>query len=137
MLTPLRTLPFDGLHLDLGRSQLPPAVQHRWGDAVLDTLHAARAAVDWPLALTTHFRELQTPDFAQRVSMQCGTPFYAALAELTHVWLIRFRTLLDELYDLPIPDREQMSQRINRKLVMDKAEVAPIRFMPGAQGPSW
>ena len=77
------------------------------------------------------------PDFAQRVSMQCGTPFYAALAELTHVWLIRFRILLDELYDLPIPEREQMSQRINRKLVMDKAEVAPIRFMPGAQGPSW
>ena len=23
--------------------------------------------MDWPLALTTHFRELQTPDFAQRV----------------------------------------------------------------------
>ena len=67
LLTPLRTLPFDGLHLDLERSQLPPAVQHRWGDAVLDTLHAARAAVDWPLALTTHFRELQRPDFAQRV----------------------------------------------------------------------
>lgn len=77
------------------------------------------------------------PDFAQRVSMQCGTPFYAALAELTHVWLIRFRALLDELYDLPIPAREQMSQRINRKLAMEKAEVAPIRFMPGAQGPSW
>ena len=77
------------------------------------------------------------PDFAQRVSMQCDTPFYAALAELTHVWLISFRQLLDELYDLPIPEREQIGQRINRKLAMEKAEVSPIRFMPGAQGPSW
>lgn len=77
------------------------------------------------------------PDFAQRVSLQCGTPFYAALAELTHVWLIRFRELLDEVYDQPIPTREQMQQHINRKLALDKADVAPIRFMPGAQGPSW
>ena len=67
LLTPLRALPFDGLHLDLERSQLPPAVQPLWGNAVLDTLRAVRQAVDWPLALTTHFRELQTLDFAQRV----------------------------------------------------------------------
>jgi TorA maturation chaperone TorD len=77
------------------------------------------------------------PDFAQRVSLHCGTPFYAALAELTHVWLIRFRELLDEIYDQPVPTRAQMQERINRKLALDKAEVAPIRFMPGAQGPSW
>lgn len=77
------------------------------------------------------------PDFAQRVSMQCATPFYAALAELTHVWLVCFRELLDELHALPIPTRDEMSARINRKQVLDKAEVAPIRFMPGGQGPSW
>lgn len=77
------------------------------------------------------------PDFAQRVSMQCATPFYAALAELTHVWLVCFRELLDELHDLPIPTRDEMSARINRKQVLDKAEVAPIHFMPGGQGPSW
>lgn len=77
------------------------------------------------------------PDFAQRVSMQCATRFYAALVELTHVWLLRFRRLLDEIYELPIPSREQMAARINRKLVLDKAEVAPIRFMPGTGGPSW
>lgn len=77
------------------------------------------------------------PDFAQRVSQYCDTPFYAALVELTHVWLLRFRELLDEIYDQPIPSREQMSERINRKLAQDKAEVAPIRFMPGVQGPSW
>lgn len=77
------------------------------------------------------------PDFAQRVSMLCATPFYAALAELTHVWLQRLRAVLAELYDLPVPSRDVMSARINRKLALDKAEVAPIRFMPGGRGPSW
>jgi TorA maturation chaperone TorD len=77
------------------------------------------------------------PDFAQRVSLKCDTPFYAALAELTHVWLLRFRELLDEIHDLPVPDREQVGQRIKHKLALDKAEISPIRFMPGGQGPSW
>lgn len=77
------------------------------------------------------------PDFAQRVSMLCDTAFYAALAELTHVWLKRCREVLDDVYDLPIPSREAMTERINRKLALDKAEVAPIQFMPGRQGPSW
>ncbi len=77
------------------------------------------------------------PDFAQRVSLGCDTPFYAALAELTHVWLLRFRALLDEMYACPIPTREQMEAKIKRKLALDKAEIAPIHFMPGAQGPSW
>lgn len=77
------------------------------------------------------------PDFAQRVALGCNTPFYAALAELTHVWLLRFRNVLDEIYDCPAPAREQMTARIQRKLALEKAEIAPIRFMPGAQGPSW
>ena len=77
------------------------------------------------------------PDFAQRVSMQCNSAFYAALVELSHFWLLRLRGLLDEIYDLPIPTREQMTERINRKLALEKGEVAPIRFMPGAQGASW
>lgn len=67
LLAPLRTLPFDGLHLDLERSQLPPADQRQWDEALVDTLRAVRAAMDWPLALTTHYRELQDPDFARRV----------------------------------------------------------------------
>jgi TorA maturation chaperone TorD len=77
------------------------------------------------------------PDFARRVALGCNTPFYAALAELTHVWLLRFRAILDEVYDCPVPAREEMAARIHRKLALDKAEIAPIRFMPGAQGPSW
>lgn len=77
------------------------------------------------------------PDFAQRVSMYCDTSFYAALAELTHVWLLRCRELLADLSGLAVPTREEMTVRIQKKLAMDKAEVAPIRFMPGVQGPSW
>jgi TorA maturation chaperone TorD len=77
------------------------------------------------------------PDWAQRVSAHCNTAFYAALAELTYVWLLRFRELLGEIHDLPMPSREEMSALINRKLALDKAEIAPIRFVPGIQGASW
>lgn len=68
LLARLRALPFDGLNLDLERSQLPSADQPLWDDAVVETLQAVRAAVPWPLGLTTHYRELQSPDFAQRIA---------------------------------------------------------------------
>jgi TorA maturation chaperone TorD len=77
------------------------------------------------------------PDFARRVAGTCHTPLYAALAELTHVWLQGFRALLDEMYGCPVPPREEITARINRKLARNKAELAPLRFMPGAQGPGW
>ena len=77
------------------------------------------------------------PDFAQRVARLAATPFYAGLVVLTDGWLRRLRSLLADLYNQPVPAREAVLQRINRKLALDKAEVAPIRFMPGAQGPSW
>ncbi len=67
LLAPLRSLPWDGLHLDLERSQLPASQQRGWDSNAIDTLRAVRAAVPWPLALTTHHRELQAPDFAERV----------------------------------------------------------------------
>ena len=99
----------------------------------------ASAAVD-PEKLASFIDEhigYWLPDWGQRVSSYCGTGFYAALAELTHVWLRRFRELLGEIHDLPPPSRERMGEKINRKLALDKAEIAPIRFMPGVQGPSW
>ena len=77
------------------------------------------------------------PDWAQRVSAHCDTRFYAALAELSYVWLRHFRELLADIHDLPLPSREQMAALISRKLALDKADVAPIRFMPGGQGASW
>jgi len=63
----LRDLPADALHLDLERSQLPAAQQRDWSRHLIDTLQAVRAAAPWPLALTTHYRELQQPGFAARV----------------------------------------------------------------------
>jgi len=77
------------------------------------------------------------PDFARRVSRHGGTAFYAGLAEVTYVWLERWRDLLAEVGGLARPDREAVGQRIRRKFARDKAEVAPLKFMPGGQGPSW
>lgn len=63
----LRSLPFDALHLDLERSQLPEEEQPLWDDGVIDTIRAVHAVSPWPVALTTHFRELETEGFAQRL----------------------------------------------------------------------
>ena len=63
----LRGLPFDGLHLDLERSQLPAAQQQGWSQLLMATLRAVRARTDAPIALTTHHRELRDPRFAARV----------------------------------------------------------------------
>ncbi len=67
LLDTLRGLPFDGLHLDLERSQLPADAQRRWDSHLFDTLRAVRAHSAWPIALTTHYRELRQPDFARQV----------------------------------------------------------------------
>ena len=77
------------------------------------------------------------PDFARQVSMRARTAFYAALVELTHVWLVQYRQVLADVTGRAIPTRDELAARINRKLALDKAEVAPIRFMPGQHGPSW
>ena len=77
------------------------------------------------------------PDFARRVALACATQFYAALAEVTHVWLIRLRGVLEEIHGYPVPERAVLTARIQKKLAFDKAEITPLRFMPGAQGPSW
>ncbi len=77
------------------------------------------------------------PDFAQRVTQFARTDFYAGLAQVTWAWLERFRALLGVIHALPRPERQALTDRIRRKLALDRAEVAPIKFMPGAQGPSW
>lgn len=77
------------------------------------------------------------PDFAQRITQFGKTDFYAGVAQVTYVWLERLRELLAEIHALPRPSREVLTDRIRRKLALDKAEVAPIKFMPGVQGPSW
>ena len=77
LLAPLRALPWDGLNLDLERSQLPADQQPDWDSNAMDTLRAVRAAVPWPLALTTHYRELQATDFAQRAHAAGATELVA------------------------------------------------------------
>ncbi len=77
------------------------------------------------------------PDFARQVSLRCRTSFYAALVELTHVWLQQYREVLAEMSGRAVPTREEVTIRINRKLARDKADVAPLKFMPGVAGPSW
>lgn len=52
---------FDGLNLDLERSDLPTALQPQWWRYALPTLRAVHAATPWPITLTTHFRELDGP----------------------------------------------------------------------------
>ena len=63
----VRHLPFNALHLDLERSQLPEADQPQWDQGVLDTVRAVRGIAPWPVALTTHYREFESPGFAQRL----------------------------------------------------------------------
>lgn len=77
LLAPLRHLPFDGLNLDLERSQLDAADQPGWEDGTVATLRAVRAATPWPLALTTHYRELQVPGLAQRLQAAGATEVVA------------------------------------------------------------
>jgi len=77
------------------------------------------------------------PDFARRVSERASTPFYGALAELSYVWLERFRDLLADIADLPRPPRETITARIRAKLGYEASQLAPVKFMPGVGGPSW
>lgn len=77
------------------------------------------------------------PDFARRVAQRAQTPFYAALAELSYVWLERLRDVIADLADLPRPSRELIAERLRARHGSEAAALAPIRFMPGAAGPSW
>ncbi|NJD25692.1 MAG: hypothetical protein FIB06_09850 [Betaproteobacteria bacterium] len=77
------------------------------------------------------------PDFADRVAARCHTDFYAALAGLTCEWLRSFRFMLAALSGRPLPEHAEIAARIDRKRIRGRGEVAPLRFMPGAQGPSW
>jgi outer membrane protein TolC len=59
--------PFDALHLDLERSQLPAGDQPRWDAWVVETLQAVRTVSPWPIRLTTHYRELTEARLGERL----------------------------------------------------------------------
>lgn len=75
------------------------------------------------------------PDFAERVAVRSASGFYAGLALLTAGWLAQVRDLLAEFGAAPRPSRAEIEERVRKKRAAGKAEVAPIRFMPGA-GPT-
>ena len=77
------------------------------------------------------------PDFARRVSERAATPFYAALAELSFVWLERLRDLLADIAALPRPPRDEITARLRARHGAEAAQLAPVKFLPGAAGPSW
>jgi hypothetical protein len=49
--------PFDGVNLDLERSDLPKKYQSQWWPLTLQSLQAAQQIARKPVTLTTHYRE--------------------------------------------------------------------------------
>jgi outer membrane protein TolC len=64
LLRPLASFPFDGLALDLERSQLPQARHADWTNGLVATMREVHRADPRPLALVTHWRELARPGVA-------------------------------------------------------------------------
>lgn len=52
---------FDGLHLDLERSQLPARDQPAYPRWLVATIREVAAASPWPVALSVHYREVAAP----------------------------------------------------------------------------
>jgi putative dimethyl sulfoxide reductase chaperone len=77
------------------------------------------------------------PDFAARVAQGADTPVYAALAVVTAGWLSQLRELIENVSGEPRTTRETIAQRIKTRMSDAAGAVAPIKFMPGAAGPSW
>lgn len=76
-------------------------------------------------------------DWALRVEARADTPFYAGLAGLTVHWLQRFRELLADMFDLKVPPRAEVAAKVRAKFKVEAESIAPIKFMPGVNGPSW
>jgi outer membrane protein TolC len=64
LLRALASFPFDGLALDLERSQLPQAEQAAWAQEVVATLREVHRADARPLTLVTHWREFARAGFS-------------------------------------------------------------------------
>lgn len=73
-------------------------------------------------------------DFAGRVAQHAATPFYAALAVLTEVYLDELRDTLARFLDQPRPTAEEIDRRSRR--VDEEASPAPSAYVPGS-APSW
>lgn len=76
ILSVLRSFAFDGVHLDLERSQLPEARQVAWDAWVVDTVRAVADVSDWPVGLSGHVRDFSRRGLVKRLRQ-------AGLHELT------------------------------------------------------
>jgi TorA maturation chaperone TorD len=76
------------------------------------------------------------PDFAARVAQRADTALHAALARLTEAWCEELRELLADELGEPRPSREELEARL-REAGGAEPEAVPLRFLPGAAGPSW
>lgn len=76
ILQDLRSFAFDGVHLDLERSQLPAAQQAAWDAWVVDTVRAAADVSTWPVGLSGHVRDFSRRGLVERLRQ-------AGLHELT------------------------------------------------------
>ena len=76
------------------------------------------------------------PSFAGRVADRCYTPFYATLALLTDAWCQQLRNLIEQHLGEARPTVKEIEEHLNSQRMAEISEV-PIRFVPGAAGPSW
>lgn len=75
-------------------------------------------------------------DFARRAASRCDTPFYAALALLTHAWCEQVRELIAAGLGEPRPGSEEIERRRQARHPL-AVPAQPLHFVPGAAGPSW
>lgn len=76
------------------------------------------------------------PSFAGRVAERCDTPIYATLALLTDAWCQQLRHLIAQHLGEARPTSKDIEDRLKAQRMAETPEL-PIRFVPGAAGPSW
>ena len=73
--------------------------------------------------------------FTSRVAGRCETPFYAGINLLTGAYCEELRNLLADILDESRPTSEEIEARM-QPIRMDTPAI-PVKFIPGAGGPSW
>lgn len=73
--------------------------------------------------------------FASRVTGRCATPFYAGINLLTSAYCEELRDLLADILEEPRPTSGEIEARM-RPTRVDMPAI-PVKFIPGAGGPSW
>lgn len=67
----IHELGFNGIVLDVERSQLPKNQKITWEAGILKTISAIHRVTDWPITLTINYRELKNKDLINRL-LQAG-----------------------------------------------------------------